>query len=265
MNTTTARQAQASDTIPLMVVRQPAAAAAGLWFLVAATGLAIFASYIAVSYGRAALGGPPAQSRWMAGDAVGNVLLTLHLLFAFLMTAGGMLQLLPALRRRMPAMHRGLGRVFLAAALAGSLSGLYLLWVRGTVGDLSQHLGMTLNAILIIGFAALAWRAARARDFATHRRWALRLFLAANGVWFFRVGLMLWLVVFRQPVGFDPKSFTGPFLTFLAFAQFLLPLAVLEFYFRSRSLGVAAVLVIASLATAVGILGATMGMWLPRM
>jgi len=265
LNTATARQAAISDEIHVATAPQPATTAAGLWFLVAATGLAIFASYIAVSYGRAALGGPAAQSKWVPGDGVGNALLTLHLLFAFLMTIGGVLQLLPTVRRHLPAMHRAVGRGLLMGALFGSLSGLYLLWVRGTVGDLSQHLGMTLNAIFIIGFAGLAWRAARARDFATHRRWALRLFLAANGVWFFRVGLMLWLMVLGRPAGFDPKSFTGPFLTFLAFAQFLLPLAVLELYLRSRSYGVATALVIASVATAGGILGATLGMWLPRM
>lgn len=245
--------------------RHPATAAAGLWFLVAATGLSIFSTYIAVSYGRAALGGAPGQSQWVAGDVVGNALLSLHLLFALLLTAGGVLQLVPAIRRRMPALHRGVGRIFMLGALAGSLSGLYLLWVKGTVGDLGQHLGMTLNALLIVAFALLAWRAARARDFATHRRWALRLFLAANGVWFFRVGLMLWLIVFQRPVGFDAKSFTGPFLTTLAFAQFLLPLAVLELYLRSRGAAVAALLAVASLATAGGIFGATMGMWLPRM
>ena len=89
------------------------------------------------------------------------------------------LQLLPALRRRLPALHRGVGRVFMVGALTGSLSGLYLLWAKGTVGDLGQHLGMTLNALLIMAFAGLAWRAARARDFAAHRRWALRLFAVA--------------------------------------------------------------------------------------
>ncbi len=245
--------------------RQPATAAAGLWFLVAATGLAIFSTYIAVSYGRAALGGQPAQSHWVDGDGLGNALLSLHMVFAFLLTAGGVMQLIPALRRRLPAVHRNVGRVFMVGALVGSLSGLYLLWVRGTVGDFSQHIGMTLNALLIVAFAGLAWRSARVRDFTAHRRWALRLFLAVNGVWFFRVGLMLWLLVFRQPVGFDPKSFTGPFLTVLAFAQYLLPLAVLELYLRSRGAAVAALLAVASLATAGGILGATMGMWLPRM
>ena len=245
--------------------RQAVPAAVGLWFLTAASGLAIFATYIAASYGRAALGGAPGQSRWVAGDPVGNTMLSLHLLLALLMTAGGVVQLVPALRRRLPALHRGVGRAFMVAALLGSLSGLYLLWVKGTVGDLGQHLGMSLNALLIVGFAILAWQAALTRDFPAHRRWALRLFLAVNGVWFFRVGLMLWLLVWRRPMGFDPKSFTGPFLTTLAFAQYLLPLAVLEVYLRVRHVGVAVLLVLASLGTAGGILGATMGMWWPKM
>ena len=119
---------------------RPLAAAAGLWFLVAATGLVIFASYIGISYGRAALGGPPAESRWVADDWLGNAALSIHLVFALLMTGIGVLQLIPPLRRRMPAMHRTLGRVFMVGALLGSLSGFYLLWVRGTVGDLPMHL-----------------------------------------------------------------------------------------------------------------------------
>ncbi len=246
---------------------RPVATAAGLWFLVAATGLAIFASYIGISYGRAALGGPPGESRWVAGDWLGNSLLSVHLVFALLMTAIGVLQLVPALRRRLPAVHRTLGRVFMVGALLGSVSGFYLLWVKGTVGGLPMHLATSLNGVLIIAFAWLAWRAARARRFTEHRRWALRLFIVVNGVWFFRVGLMLWLMVWQAPVGFDPKTFTGPFVYALSYAQFLLPLAVLELYLRARgrSMALALTLGLLSLATAGGIFGATMGLWLPRM
>lgn len=246
---------------------RPVAAAAGLWFLVAATGLAIFATYIGVSYGRAALGGAPGESRWVAGDWLGNAMLSTHLLFALLLTAIGVLQLIPPLRRNAPAVHRTLGRIFMLGALLGSLSGLYLIWVRGTVGDTLMHAATSLNGLLIIAFAALAWREARARRFDAHRRWALRLFIAANGVWFFRVGLMLWLIVWQKPVGFDPQTFTGPFVLTLNFAQFLLPLAVLELYLRvrGRGLALAVTLVLLSLATAGGIVGAAMGLWLPRL
>lgn len=245
---------------------RPVAAAAALWYLVAAAGLAIFAVYIGASYGRAALGGPPGQSRWVAGDGLGNSMLSLHLVFALLMTAIGVLQLVPPLRRRVPAVHRTLGRVFMIGAVLGTLSGLYLIWVRGTVGGVGMQLATSLNGVFIVAFAWLAWRHARARRFTEHRRWALRLFIAANGVWFFRVGFMLWMMVWQAPVGFDPKTFTGPFLLFLNFAQFLLPLAVLELYLRARGRGrvLAVTLVLLSLATAVGIFGATMGMWMPR-
>ncbi|RZJ02656.1 MAG: DUF2306 domain-containing protein [Rubrivivax sp.] len=245
---------------------RPVAAAAGLWYLVAATGLVIFASYIGISYGRAALGGPPGESRWVAGDWLGNSLLSLHLVFALLLTAIGVMQLVPALRRRAPVVHRTLGRVFMVGALLGSLSGFYLLWVKGTVGGLPMHLATSLNGVLIIAFAWLAWTHARARRFDEHRRWALRLFIVVNGVWFFRVGLMLWLMIWQAPVGFDPKTFTGPFVYTLAFAQFLLPLAVLELYLRARgrNMALAVTLVLLSLATAGGIFGATMGMWFPR-
>lgn len=246
---------------------RPVAAAAGLWYLVAATGLAIFALYIGVSYGRAALGGPPGESRWVAGDGLGNAMLSLHLVFALLMTGIGVLQLIPPLRRRMPAVHRTLGRVFLAGALLGTVSGFYLIWVRGTVGGVAMQLATSLNGVFIVTFAALAWRHARARQFEAHRRWALRLFIAANGVWFFRVGFMLWMLIWQAPVGFDPKTFTGPFVTAMNFAQFLLPLAVLELYLRARGRGLvlAFTLVLLSAATAVGIFGATLSMWLPRL
>ena len=83
-------------------------------------------------------------------------------------------------------------------------------------------------------FATLALRYALARDFKTHRRWALRLFMVVNGVWFFRVGLMFWIAVNQGPVGFDPKTFRGPFLSFWAFADYLLPLAILELYLRTK-------------------------------
>lgn len=246
---------------------RPVTTAAGLWFLVAATGLAIFASYIGISYGRAALGGPPGESRWVAGDWLGNGLLSVHLVFALLMTAISVLQLIPPLRRRAPALHRNLGRVFMVGALLGTVSGFYLVWVKGTVGGFMMHFAISLNGLLILAFAWMAWTQARARRFAEHRRWALRLFLAVNGVWFFRVGLMLWLMIWQAPVGFDPKSFTGPFVYALSFAQFLLPLAVLELYLRARGRAVvlAITLVLLSLATAAGIFGATMGMWFPRL
>ena len=110
-----------------------------------------------------------------------------------------------------------------------------------------------------------------ARDFVNHRRWAMRLFLVMSGVWFFRVGLMLWLLIHQAPVGFDGETFTGPFLTALTFGQTLLPLLMLELYFYAQKragtqgrFAMAGLLALLTLATAAGIVGATLMMWSPR-
>ncbi|MFO1344269.1 MAG: DUF2306 domain-containing protein, partial [Burkholderiales bacterium] len=246
------------------------------WFIVAATGQLIFAWYMAALYGLSALRGDwetwnkVMPRGWNAGDTVGNIAIFVHLLLALVVTLAGLAQLLPAVRRAAPSVHRWIGRVYIASAFGIAFGSMYLMWVRGAVGDFSQHLGSTFNAILLVLFAVIALRHARARNLALHRQWALRLFMVMNGVWFFRLGLLLWLMIHQQPVGFDPKTFTGPFLTFLVYAQTLLPLAALELYFRAqrsdvaaRKWSAAAVIAVLALATAGGVVGATMGLWLP--
>lgn len=246
------------------------------WFAVAVVGQLLFASYIVGLYGRATLAGRPEwwnkvmPHGYVAGDAFGNVVVGLHLLFAVCIILGGALQLLPQVRRRWPRLHRWNGRFYIGSAVLMSVGGLYLVWVRGTVGDLPQHLGVSLDALLILGCAAMALRHAMARRIDRHRRWALRLFLVVSGVWFFRIGLMFWVVANQGPAGFDEDTFTGPFLTFLSFAESLVPLAILEAYLRVRDhagviarLAMAGAMGVITLATAGGIAAATALMWLP--
>ncbi len=254
-------------------------AAARFWFLVAVLGQWIFVYYVAAFYGGAAV-----QGRWeswnkvfprghIPGDALGNVAVALHLLFAVIVVGGGPLQLIPRFRAKFPAFHRWNGRVYMLAVCSTSLVGLYMVWVRGgTTGDLVQHLGITLDALLILIFAVLAMRTAMARQFEVHRRWALRLFMVVSAVWFFRVGLMFWIFINKGPAGFNPKTFTGPFLNILSFAQTLLPLAVLELYLRARDRAAASArfalavgLSALTVAMGVGIFAATMIMWLPNL
>jgi tetratricopeptide (TPR) repeat protein len=253
-------------------------AAVRFWFVVAVAGQWIFAFYVASYYGSSALRGhleawnKTLSHGYMPGDALGNSVLAGHLLFAAAVTFAGVLQLVPQIRARFPVFHRWNGRIFVLVAFSQGIDGLYLQWSgRNLVGGALEHIAVDINAGLIMLCAAMAWRYARARDFATHRRWALRLFLIANGVWFFRLGLMFWLFVNQGPVGFDPTAFTGPFITFLIFAQYLLPLAVLEVYLRAQARGsaparvaTAAGLSALTIVMAIGIFSATMGMWLPK-
>jgi tetratricopeptide (TPR) repeat protein len=253
-------------------------AAAALWFVVAVMGQCIFVFYIASFYGIASARGnigvwnKTLAQGWMPGNTVGNTALAVHLLFAALITLSGALQLIPKIRSRVPIFHRWNGRFYGVVAFTMGLSGLYLLFSgRKVVGDFTQRISFGINGILILVCAALAWRYAVARDFKTHRRWALRLFLVVSGVWFFRVGLMFWLLLNKGPVGFDPATFQGPFITFLSFAQYLLPLGMLEIYLRTQDragapgrFATGAGLFVLTLVMGLGIVGATMTMWAPR-
>lgn len=247
------------------------------WFAVTVLGQLIFVAYILLVYGGAVVQGDLVgwnkvmPRGYVAGDTMRNIAIGVHLLLAAVIMFGGALQLIPAVRARAPRFHRWNGRVYITGAVVASLTGLYMVWSRGTVGDLVQHIGTSLNGAATIGCAALAVRFAMARNFAAHRRWAMRLFLCVSGVWFFRVGLMFWIAAHGGPVGFDPNTFKGPFLSFLAYAQFLLPLAVLELYLLTRErasaalhVGMAALLLALTGATAVGVAVATMGLWLPN-
>lgn len=247
------------------------------WLVVALAGQALFAVYVLAFYGAAAVAGRLDRWNgvlphgWVPGDAVANSLTALHLAFTVLIIGGGLLQLLPAVRRLAPAVHRWNGRVYIVSALVMATGGLVMMLTRRTVGDAMQHTGLMLNAVLIVVLAVVAWRLAAARQIERHRRWALRLFLAVSGVWFFRVGLMAWLLANRGPVGFDPQTFQGPFLSFLAFAQYAVPLLVLEGYLRARDHGgpiariaMSGVLAVATLCTALGVVGAGLVMWGPR-
>lgn len=251
-------------------------AAAG-WLAVVVAGQLAFALYILVYFGLSAVHGRMAEPRfehhgYVDGDTPGNAAAFVHLLFAFTVSAGAALQLVPAVRRRAPALHRWNGRLLVAGGVAASLAGLYLVWVRHAVGDLPQHLGSTLEATLILAFAAAAWRSARARDFVAHRRWALRLFMVLSGVWFFRLGMFDWLALNRGPAGFDPDTFTGPFLTWWGLGSFLLPLGTLEVYFRAESprapggarWATAAILAAGTLCMLAGVVLVATSSWLPR-
>lgn len=254
------------------------AAAAIFWFSIAFIGQLIFVLYIFGLYGISLIQGD--FERWNTmmprgytdGDIIGNFFIGIHLLLAAVISIGGPLQIIPKLRAWVPRFHRWNGRIYVTTAVIISFSGLYLTWVRGSVsGAYIMDIAITINGLLIILFAFIAIRYAMARKFTIHRKWALRLFMVVSGVWFFRVGFMLWMLVHQEPVGFDSATFQGPFLTFLSFAQYLLPLLFLEIYFwaqeradQTGKIGTAVLIILLAIAMGVGIFGATMGMWLPN-
>lgn len=251
--------------------------AARSWFLVAVAGQWMFAVYVISFYGGAAVQrnleawNKVVPNAYTPGHAVGNVAVAIHLLLAVIIMVGGPLQMIPQMRHRAHSFHRLNGRLYITALFVTSVAGLYMIWSRGRADRVLQHLGVSLHAVLIMGFAVLALRYAIARDISTHRRWALRLFMVVIAGWFFRIGLLHWVFFNGRPAGFDPMTFTDPLLNFLSFADYLLPLAILEIYLRAKDrasasgrFAMAAALLVLTVAMGVGISAATTVMWLPR-
>lgn len=258
-----------ADTAEILLARS-----AALWFTVAVIGQWAFVYYIAAFYGTSTVTGDfQAWDRnrflfhgYEAGDPVGNLVFGAHVLLAGVVTFGGVLQLIPQIRARAIGFHRWNGRVFLTTAAVTAVAGLYLNWGRGTVANVFSASATSLNAVLILAFGALAWRAARGRDIDAHRRWAMRTFMVVNGVWFFRVGLFAWILA----NGGRPPAPDGPFDRFMALGSFLVPLALLELFFRAKQAGspavklaMAGVLVLMTALTALGVFGVSMAMWRP--
>lgn len=247
-----------------------------LWFAVAAVGQTAFIAFILAFYGvRTATGNfagwndKPLIDGYIKGDGAGNIVFAAHVLLASVVTLGGLMQMVPVLRRRWPKLHRWTGRTFLVIAVFMALSGVWLSVVRGTYLSMVSAVAILIDGLLILIFAALAWRHAVKRRFEQHRRWAMRTFMVVSGVWFLRVGIMGWIVLNQGPVGMT-KDMSGPADVVLTFGSYLIPLALLELHGaaeRSASgvhkILVAALIAVAAAFTAIGVFGTIAFMWLP--
>lgn len=251
--------------------------AAVTWFVTAVLGQWAFIAYIIAMHLPPTLRGDflalnekPHVVGWVPGDTLGNVQLLTHVFVAAVVTFAGILQLVPTLRRRWPALHRWNGRLFLVTALVATLTGLYLEWFRGAHLNTASSISTTLNGVLILVFIALAWRYALARDFASHRRHALRAWLLVNGVWFLRIGIMF-AGLALTPLGIE-INYTGAVFITVSYLSWLLPLTIVELYLRAErsgrptfKYGIAALLLVLALATAIASAAAVAFMWWPRM
>lgn len=248
------------------------------WFAITVAGQWIFATYVALFYGSRAFSAnwegfnDVAPHGYEAGDLIGNIAFGMHMALALIILFGGPLQLMPQVRNTFPKFHRGLGRIYIPTTFLMAVGGIFMVWNRGTVGGVIGHIAVSINAVIIMVSAVLAVRYAIKRKITIHRRWAIRLFLACSGVWFFRVGLMAWIFAWGGPVGFDPKSFTGPFLSVLGIMVYVAPQVFAQLYFMAQDnrqqaakIGAATMMGALMLVTIWGVFAATLGMWLPRL
>ncbi len=250
--------------------------AAGFWFAVAVVGQVTFASSVALFYSMTALRGDIGAWNkrlvhgYIAGDPIGNAALIIHIASAVLIIFSGTIQFVPAIRRHAPVFHRWNGRVYIFTAVSLAAAGLYMLISRGTGTSPLQEFGTGIVALLVLLCATMALRTALKRDFATHRRWAWRLYLLISSALFIRSGLALAAMIASGTGAFDVTVLKGSFLTCLTFGQFVLPLTVLELYFwtqqrggRAARLVMAAGLAAIALTMGAGVAAASMGIFVP--
>jgi hypothetical protein len=251
-------------------------ASAKLWFAAAVTGQALFVIYILAAYVPTTFTGNFAAwnenksllKGYVPGDTAGNLAFAAHVLMAAVVTFGGTLQLIPQIRAKAPAVHRWIGRSFMTTAILASIVGLYMTWFRGVGESLGNTLAISIDAVLILTFAGLAWRAALQRSFASHRKWAMRTFVVANAVWFLRLGVTAYGVI--RSVAGDALPKMGVFFDVWNWGCYLVPLAILELYFLAKARGgtgtqmaMAGGLVVTTAVMSLGIFASWVGMFSP--
>ncbi len=251
-------------------------AAAGFWFTVAFVGQVIFASSTALFYSMTALRGDVVvwnkhlSHGYTAGDPIGNAALIIHIASAVLIIFSGTIQFVPAIRRHAPVFHRWNGRVYIFTAFSLAVAGLYLLISRGNATTPLQKLSTCILAVLVMLCASMALRYALKREIATHRRWAWRLYVLMSSALFIRSGITLAAMIAAGTGAFDLTVLKGSVLTFMTFAQYVVPLGVLELYFWTQRRGghvarlvMAVGLVAISLTLSAGVAAASVAIFVP--
>lgn len=247
------------------------------WFVVVALSQLLFLLYILKFYGGNAINNSIETWKEMTikgyveGDSMGNFMFAFHLILAVILTLGGLLQLIPWIRKNALSFHKYTGRVYIFTAILLSLGGIYLVWVREAILSRNGAVAITLNALLILAFSFITIKTARAGQIKLHRKWALRTFMVVSGVWFFRVGFMAWILI-HQEAKWSTENLDGPFDLVWAYANYLLPLAILELYFyirenpeKKKDYFLSALLFLCTILIGLGTVGSYLMMWGPNM
>jgi hypothetical protein len=199
---------------------------------------ALFGAYILLFFGGLALGGDAA--RWnealprLHDPAAPYATLAIGAHFA---TGGillllGPIQLIGAIRERMPAVHRWLGRLYVLAAATAGAGGLSYILVQGTIGGPVMSLGFGLYGALGFVTALLTFARGYARQIEAHRAWAIRLFALVTGSWLYRIEYAFWFLLFGR-LG-HTAEFGGWFDHVMTFFFYLPNLFVAELFLRAR-------------------------------
>jgi uncharacterized membrane protein len=171
------------------------------------------------------------NSRLDVDGSLHYAVLVVHIFTAAVALVLGPLQFMPKVRA-CTTIHRTIGRVYL---LAGVLpSALAAVPVAAWSGRLLTQIGLTTAAALWLVTGGLAYRAARRRDFASHRDWMMRnyalTFLAVTS----RVLVPLMLLVQIPFNAGDPGEMAKSLIPIGQNVGWMINLVVVETIIRHR-------------------------------
>ncbi|MEM7500307.1 MAG: DUF2306 domain-containing protein [Pseudomonadota bacterium] len=206
--------------------------AARIGWLLLVLMLGPFALYAALQGVGGIAGDLPADNRFLLADATAsNLSIFTHMITGAAITFLAPFQLVGAVRRRWPRLHRLLGRMLVALAIPTALGGLGFIFIRGTEGGWIMDLGAFGYGACVLVSAVETFRHARAGRFALHREWALRLFVLAIASWIYRMHYVLWYLATDGL--WSNEDFTGAFDLVTIFAFYIPYLALIEVYIRA--------------------------------
>jgi uncharacterized membrane protein len=141
-------------------------------------GIAVVARRVVFFLGPAPAAVSPRFSEGAAVDAnfaPHAVLTMVHILPGLLFMVLGPLQFVPSLRRRRPALHRWMGRVFLVASLIVGVTAL-MMGPQLAIGGVNETVATMLFATLFLVSLGKAYVSIRRGRVAEHREWMIRAF-----------------------------------------------------------------------------------------
>jgi hypothetical protein len=208
---------------------------AASWVSAAAFGLYIVAFYLlAIPAGHMAQWNDNLAGLYDKAHPGAVIAIAAHFAMGAVLLLLGPVQLVAEVRRRWPALHRWIGRVYVLTAAVAGAGGLGFILAHGTIGGAPMDVGFGLYGGLVVLASWETYRLARAHRFDAHRAWAIRLFALVVGSWLYRMDYGLWLTaahgLWHRP------DFHGGFDVVMSFFFYLPNLAIVELFLRGRRL-----------------------------
>ncbi len=170
-----------------------------------------------------------------SGDFWNNANMSYHMIFGAFLTLIAPLQIILGWQGTRLVWHKWIGYIFVALAFLTGTGGLFYIVFEGTTGGTVMDIGFSIYGVLVILSAYNTAQTARLKRMKRHKEWALRLFVLAMGSWFYRMwyATSVELANAQQDVGLA-SDFKAPYDYFMDFAFYVVPLAILEWYFRKE-------------------------------